>query len=200
MRKINEIVHHIMSDRQWATVSNLLTILRLLLAPAIVYYLYHQCIGTAFVIFCLAALTDVLDGYLARFLNQQTYLGTLLDPVADKVFLVALFGTLAFLELPLLPVPRWFFAMLVCRECLIILGSMVFLMRRRGGAIRPLVWGKLTTLLQILLLLWIFVCYFASWEPRRTLQVLIVLLALFSLISLWHYVRYAMICLRKNKQ
>jgi cardiolipin synthase (CMP-forming) len=198
MHKIDQIIHRIMSDRQWATVSNLLTLLRLLLAPAIVYHLYHQNIGIAFVIFCVAAMTDVLDGYLARFLNQQTYLGTLMDPVADKVFLVALFGTLAFLELPLLPVPRWFFAMLVCRECLIILGSIMFLMRHRGGSIRPLVWGKLTTLLQILLLLWIFVCYFAGWEPRKTFYVLIIALALFSLISLWHYIRYAMQCLRKN--
>jgi CDP-diacylglycerol---glycerol-3-phosphate 3-phosphatidyltransferase len=89
---------------QVANVPNILTLLRILLIPAfiIVYYLpWHLGNLVASIIFILAALTDWLDGYLARNLNQISSLGAFLDPVADKliiavalVLIVGQFGTI----------------------------------------------------------------------------------------------------------
>jgi len=65
---------------------NTLTLLRILATPiAIVFYL-NESMGVAFIIFLLASLTDYFDGKIARRLKQCTPLGSLLDPVADKVF------------------------------------------------------------------------------------------------------------------
>jgi phosphatidylglycerophosphate synthase len=54
-----------------------------------------------------------------------------------------------------------------------------------------LIWGKLTTLLQILFLKWIFICYFMGWEPKRTYVVLLYSIAVFSVISLFQYFKKA---------
>ncbi len=192
MKRISTLLRLAASDKQWVTISNLLTIARLVLAPVVVASLYCQQWLLAFVVFVVAATTDLLDGYLARALNQQTHLGTLLDPIADKVLLVASFGALAFFRSPFFHIPCWFFALVLCREALILLGSIVLLHFYRSAHVQPMIWGKLTTLSQVLFVIWIFVCYFAGWKPQRTDSVLLIILALFSCISLVQYVRRAL--------
>lgn len=192
MQKIATLWQLAASDKSWGTVSNGLTLARLLLSPIIVLGLYHQQYQTAFVLFVLAAATDLLDGYVARALNQQTHLGTLLDPLADKCLLVSAFGAMAFFHLPFFHVPYWFFLIIICREALMLLGALVLLLCKKGMDVQPLLWGKLTTALQIFFIMWIFVCYFAGWEPKKTHLIALVVLALFSLFSLCQYINRAM--------
>ena len=73
-------------------ISNILTILRLILAPIIFYFLLRSDFTTAFAFIIIAAISDILDGYLARKLRKTSNLGKFLDPLADKVltFLVLL--------------------------------------------------------------------------------------------------------------
>ena len=72
--------------------SNFLTITRIVVIPIIVIciYLKSPIFGwTAFVLFCLASITDYFDGYLARIRNEVTNFGTFLDPIADKLLVAA---------------------------------------------------------------------------------------------------------------
>jgi cardiolipin synthase len=84
------------------TLPNQLTVLRILLIPVFVLLLVYDARIAALVVFLLTGISDVLDGYIARTWRQQTTLGTVLDPIADKLLMVTTFATLAVLQaLPL---------------------------------------------------------------------------------------------------
>jgi cardiolipin synthase len=76
---------------------NLLTLLRICLAPFLVVAVLERRFAVAFVLFLMAASTDAMDGLLARWLRQRTRLGQYLDPVADKLLLSSLFLVLTYM-------------------------------------------------------------------------------------------------------
>jgi cardiolipin synthase len=183
---------HIFADKTWLTPSNGLTIARLLLAPVVVWLMYHSCWSLAFVTFVGAAATDMLDGQLARILNEQTHLGTLLDPIADKVLLLSAFGALTFFPVPFFHIPVWFFCALVGREALMIFGSLFLIRHDRVAALKPLLWGKVSTCIQILFIAWLFISYFAGWQPGMVHNGWLVLVTSCTSMSL---VQYALVIL-----
>lgn len=169
------------------TYSNALTAARILLAPVIVVGILREWWVAVFLLFLIAALTDVLDGYLARLFNESSSLGEYLDPVADKILLFSSFAALAAGHSPSFPIPVWFVVVVLFRETVLLAGSCYCLKHRPQVPLGPTVWGKLTTLFQILFILWLFICHFCSWAPAKTYYVLLLLLALFSLLSCLHY-------------
>ncbi|GLG02029.1 hypothetical protein Alches_20700 [Alicyclobacillus hesperidum subsp. aegles] len=125
-------------------VPNLLTLLRLLLIPCYVWSFYataspHKIIALCVLLF--AGLTDVLDGYIARTYKLETYTGQLLDPLADKLMMVAvLFTLIASGRVP------WLVAgLLVLRDVLMILGAAFFYFQGKRAVPKANVWGKVTT-------------------------------------------------------
>src|SRR5215210_4795607 len=96
-----------------ATLPNLLTMLRMVLIPVFVSLLFYQRFGWALGVFLTAGVTDGLDGLLARRFDQKSQLGTILDPIADKLLLVTSFVVLSLpgiIPQPMprhLPVPFW---------------------------------------------------------------------------------------------
>jgi len=117
------------------TLPNLLTLIRILLAPAVAYFIWRADTGAtvlAAVLFILAGITDGLDGYLARRLNCETRLGVALDPIADKVFAIVLVGALILWR----GFPVWLAGVIVGRD-LILLGGGTILMRRFPGISLP---------------------------------------------------------------
>jgi CDP-diacylglycerol--glycerol-3-phosphate 3-phosphatidyltransferase len=96
-------------------IPNTLTLLRIFLVPILVALLFTRTDGGLFlgmVVFGLAVLTDYLDGYLARRRNEVTRLGTLLDPIADKLLTAAAFISLVEMN----AVPAWMVVIIVGRE------------------------------------------------------------------------------------
>jgi cardiolipin synthase len=79
-------------------IPNFLTLLRIILVPVLVIFLINKAFLNALILFSCLGLTDALDGFLARILNQQTVLGSYLDPIADKVLLTRCFLALAILK------------------------------------------------------------------------------------------------------
>lgn len=127
--------------------ANWLTILRILLIPVFVTFLVYRWPTVALVVFCLASLTDTLDGYIARTRGSQTRLGAFLDPLADKLLLTASFVTLTYLYPKLLPF--WITLTVLSRDLLLILG--VALIHVAGGQVHPTPTGlgKASTALQM---------------------------------------------------
>jgi cardiolipin synthase len=187
-------------DKKWATFSNVLTILRLLLTPVVVSCLYYQKWLEAFWVFVFAASTDLLDGHLARLFDEQTHLGAFLDPIADKFLILSSFGALAFFHSPFFHIPWWFFIIVFSRDLVTLIGSCLLLCFYKDAHLEPMMWGKLNTLLQVLFLVWVFVCYFAGWEPYRTYLAILVILAIFSLFSLLQYIQRALFDVRSSMQ
>lgn len=131
-------------------IPNLLTILRIFFAPVIVYFLLHQRFDEALILFALAGFSDGLDGFLAKHYGWQSRLGSLLDPLADKVLLVTAFVCLAWLGL----IPWWLLALILLRDLVIVTGALVYHFRIEPlAAAAPSLISKLNTLLQILLVI-----------------------------------------------
>jgi CDP-diacylglycerol--glycerol-3-phosphate 3-phosphatidyltransferase len=102
-----------------------------------------------------AILSDFLDGMLARWMNQVSELGKVLDPIADKVCAALLFIYAVWIG----RIPSWFLAVLLGRDLLILLGSWVILSKHRKVAMSVMS-GKVTV--NVLAVLWIVVMYFPN--------------------------------------
>ncbi len=171
------------------TVSNLLTVMRILITPFIVVCVIRHEWFFAFTLFFIAALTDFLDGYFARVFSECTTFGTYLDPVADKILLLATFASFVFSKIDDLVMPLWFLIFAISRELIIVLGAILISWFVGNIRIKPTIWGKTTTFLHIIFLLWYFTCLFYGWVPVKTYAFALVAITAFSFFSLTHYVR-----------
>ena len=122
---------------------NLLSAFRLVLVPlfARVYFLPDPNAHTwAALIYALAFLTDILDGWIARHFNMVTRLGRMLDPLADKLMTLTVIVCVALDGV----IPLWAIAVFLCKELAMVLGGAI-LVRRVGDVITANWWGKIST-------------------------------------------------------
>ncbi len=128
------------------TVANLITFSRLCAVPFVVWLVLHGRAGAAFWTFAAAGATDLADGWAARRWGTSRF-GALLDPMADKVMIVAVGVTLAVVR----ALPDWLVILLVFRDVLIVGGILALAVMGQRVAIRPLAFSKVNTALQIVL-------------------------------------------------
>lgn len=132
------------------TLANLLTITRLLIVPVFVLSIYYQQFTWALALFFIAALTDALDGFIARAFNQKTQLGTILDPMADKLLLVTAFVVLSTHGLTKTPpIPFWVTVTAISRDIFIVIGALAINISTGFSGFRPSILGKINTFVQI---------------------------------------------------
>jgi len=159
------------------TTANKVTILRILLVPFFVvealYYVktaneVHRLL--AILCFAVAAICDGVDGYIARHYNQRSELGAVLDPLADKMLLVSGIVLLSFDHQPYFnSVPLWLTGAIIGRDILILVGLIVIQMFVGKVRIRPRMLGKIATVLQMVVVLWILLKWNAEWLKIWTL-------------------------------
>ena len=156
------------------TTANKITILRILLIPffvvELIYYLQtgnevHRLL--AILSFAVMAILDGVDGYIARHYNQKSELGAILDPLADKLLLLSGILTLSFSRGPYLgQIPLWLTGTIIGRDLLICLGVIVVRLTVGKVTVQPRLTGKIGTVLQMALVLWILLKwteYHATW-------------------------------------
>ncbi len=137
------------------TVPNMLTVFRMVLIPVFVSLLFYQRFILALCVFVLAGITDGLDGLLARRFDQRSQLGTILDPIADKLMLVTSFVVLSMRSVfpqPLpahLPVPFWVTVAVISRDVFILVGAAAINIVTGFRGFRPSLLGKINTTVQI---------------------------------------------------
>lgn len=127
------------------TAPNLLTLLRICIAPFLVLAILHAQYPLAFALFVAAGLTDALDGALARILKQRSALGQYLDPVADKILLSTLFLVLMYKRL----IPASVTVLVFSRDVGILLVSAILFAAAGRREFKPSMFGKANTLVQI---------------------------------------------------
>jgi len=151
------------------TLPNALTVFRMLTIPIFVSLLFYQRFGWALVAFVMAGVTDGLDGLLARRFGQQSQLGTILDPIADKLMLVTAFVVLSMhgvFPRPLpkhLPIPFWVTVSVLSRDVFIVVGAAAINIMTGFRGFRPSWLGKTSTTVQIVSIALII---FAAKFPR----------------------------------
>ncbi len=185
------------SSSRILTVPNMLTVFRMVLIPVFVTLLFYQRFVLALAVFVIAGLTDGLDGLLARRFDQESQLGTILDPIADKLMLVTAFIVLSMRSVfpqPLpshLPVPFWVTVTVISRDVFIIVGAAAINIMTGFRGFRPSWLGKLNTNVQIISIIAIM---FAASVPYYTgLYLPTVYVAVFTLalLSGLHYIFFA---------
>lgn len=145
------------------TTANKITILRILLVPffvvEILYYVQtgnelHRLLGV--LAFAVAAILDGVDGYVARHYNQRSELGTVLDPLADKLLLVSGIVVLSFDHASRLgQIPLWLTGTIIGRDLLLGIGVVVVRLVVGHVTVRPRITGKIATVFQMIAVLWI---------------------------------------------
>ncbi len=162
--------------------ANSLTALRILLIPVFVTLLVYRRPGWALLVFCLASLTDLLDGFIAR-TQGPTRLGAFLDPVADKLLLTSAFVTLTYLKL----IPFWITAMVVSRDFVISVGVLVI--HVAGGTVHPAPTrlGKWSTVMQMVTVLAAMAASVGAF-PRPALRPVFWVTAALTLVSGLQYI------------
>lgn len=100
-------------------VPNILTILRFLLIPVIVFYIFTGNYILAFIFFTISGLTDIADGFIARKFNLVSTFGKLMDPLADKLTQIATLASLVFTDI----IPIWILLIVLLKEFIMICGA-----------------------------------------------------------------------------
>lgn len=126
-------------------IPNIISIARILVTPVFILLLIEQLFFQAFLIFAMAAISDGVDGFIARHFNQRTELGAYLDPIADKLLLTSAFIGLAILQI----IPSWLTIIVITRDIIILLGIVFFILTKIDFTIKPRIISKFTTVAQL---------------------------------------------------
>ncbi len=138
-----------MELRPW-TLPNFLTFARLASLPFLVMTILDGRAWASLVIFLAAAVTDIVDGYLARRFHMGSPLGAWLDPIADKLFLVSAFVVFALPGTPTtVRIPMWLLVLTIFRDVFILVICLVLFLALGIRSFPPSILGKLTTFLEI---------------------------------------------------
>lgn len=174
------------------TVPNLLTFLRMGLIPVFAIFLYYGEFGWALAAFLIAGFSDGLDGLIARTFSQQSELGTVLDPIADKLLMTTAFILLTFLNnLPDVDyLPIWFSvtALVIGRDVLITAGAAAIHIVTGFRGFQPSLPGKISTLVQVATIGLVLVTAAFPWINGFYLPIAYIAVIVFTFISGVHYI------------
>jgi cardiolipin synthase len=188
------------------TVPNMLTIFRLVLIPVFVTLMFYQRFVLALVVFIVAGVTDGLDGLLARRFDQKSQLGTILDPIADKLMLVTAFVVLSMRSVfpqPIpshLPVPFWVTVAVISRDIFIVVGAAAIHIMTGFRGFRPSTLGKLNTTVQIIAIATIMLAASFPYGTGYYLPALYTTIFALAVFSGAHYVFFASKLLNEDRR
>jgi len=165
-------------------IPNLISIFRILLVIPVVWALLEDHFGLAMILFAIAGASDGLDGFLAKHYHWESRLGSILDPLADKLLLVASFASLVWLEL----LPTWLLWLVLGRDIVIVVGGLAYHYLLGQFTLLPLWSSKINTLFQILLVLGVIIEHYAGLAISFWIDIGIWLVVASVLISGMEYV------------
>src|SRR5919198_1208334 len=129
------------------SIPNLITLARILLVPVVVWAIASNQMLVAFLLFAAAGVSDAVDGFLAKRFGMASELGRYLDPLADKVLIVAIYVSLGIAD----ALPRWLVILVVSRDLLIVGGVIFSWLIDKPVSVKPHPVSKLNTAVQLVL-------------------------------------------------
>lgn len=166
-----------MSKKEGLNLANRITILRIILIPFFVAAVVYSRLEIALIIFIIAVISDAADGFIARTLKQKTALGTILDPVADKLLLLSAYICLSVAGSipPDLKLPPYVPIIVISRDVIIVLGSIMVYVVTNNLKVAPSAVGKITTFFQMITIVGILLQFhysFVVWNITVLLTVI----------------------------
>lgn len=188
------------------TIPNLLTFLRMALIPVFAILLVYERFGWALVVFFIAGISDGIDGFVARRFNQQTELGTILDPIADKLLMTTAFIILALPgifpvepHLRHLPVKPWVAFAVIGRDILIIVVAAAIFITTDFRGFRPSWLGKASTVVQIFAVILILIAAVFPSLQGFYLPAVYTTVVAFAVFSGIHYIFHVAKLMRESE-
>ncbi|MGQ9921975.1 MAG: CDP-diacylglycerol--glycerol-3-phosphate 3-phosphatidyltransferase [Desulfobacca sp.] len=151
------------------TIPNLITMVRILATPLLVIFLLQNSYEKALLVFLVAGLSDLADGYIARNFQQKSPLGAVLDPLADKLLMTASYLTLGYFG----KIPAWLTVVVISRDVVIVGGIIILKLFAVNFRIDPAQVSKWATAAQIITV------FLAIWRQLATVPLW------FFLLSCW---------------
>ncbi len=183
------------------TIPNLVTFLRMAMIPAFASLLYYGYSDWALIVFVAAGLSDGVDGFVARRFGQESELGTIIDPIADKLLMTVAFIILTlpniFPPVKHLPVPFWVTAAVIGRDVLIVTVAAAINIMTGFRGFKPSWLGKLSTTVQVLAVTLILIA--AVYGYTFYLPTVYTIVVLLAAISGFHYI-FFVASLMKEKE
>lgn len=164
---------------------NALCVLRMLMAPPIAWMIVADHAELALVCFLVAAVSDVVDGWLAKRYGWQSQIGGWLDPLADKLLVLSTATALALHA----DLPWWLYGLIAVRDLVIVSGAVAYHFRYAPLHAEPTILGKLTTLTLVVLLVLLLYRNAHTGVPMAVADALILLSTALLLASGADYVR-----------
>ena len=158
----------------WA---NRLTIFRIILVPVFITAIFYNKLIFALIVFCVAALTDAADGYIARRRNEKTSFGAIIDPIADKFLIGAAFISLSLVStLPdYIRIPVYVPIIIISRDVIILMGIMMLYLTVGQIEIKPTIVSKVTTVFQMVTIISVLLGFsysFVIWNVATILTII----------------------------
>jgi len=180
------------------TVPNIITFLRVFLAPLFILAILNENLLLALILFFIAAASDSLDGYIARHFKAQSHLGKIIDPAADKLLMTTAYIFLAFDHPALIrSIPLWLTILVVGRDIIIVTGCTVVRILNRHLFINPIKIGKLTTFFEVLTI-FLTILFNLTGNFNILFEISIAFTSLFCVTSIYCYVRAGMVQLEEE--
>jgi cardiolipin synthase len=157
---------------------------RILLVPVVVWAIAAGQLHIAFILFMVAAISDAVDGFLAKRFGMTSELGAYLDPLADKVLIVSIYISLAVTAV----IPKWLVILVVSRDIMIVGAVILSWLVGKPVRVKPLMVSKLNTAAQIVYACVVLASHGFDWKLDLLQWVLMVLVAALTLLSVAFYV------------
>ena len=167
-------------------IPNLLTLARIAAVPVLILFLYEGRHGAALTVFVLAGITDGLDGWIAKRFKCVTRLGSILDPLADKILIVSTYVMLVLAG----DLPFWLILLIGFRDLGIIAGVLVLNTLNGHVQMQPSLLSKVNTFLQISLVILVMVERIGLIVLGPAAEILLWFVAVTTVASAIHYVYF----------
>ena len=165
------------------SIPNLITLGRILLVPIVVWAIASGRMQLAFLLFLTAAISDGVDGFLAKRFGMTTELGAYLDPLADKILIVSIYVTLGITGV----IPLWIVILVASRDFMIIGAIILSWLVETPVAIKPHTISKLNTAAQIIYACLVLASYGYQFSAEPVLTLVMVLVAILTSLSVVLY-------------
>ena len=156
---------------------------RIILVPVVVWAIASGQLRLAFLLFLAAAISDGVDGFLAKRFGMKTELGAYLDPLADKVLIVSIYVTLGITGV----IPLWIVILVVSRDFMIVGAIILSWLIARPVAIRPHLVSKVNTGAQIVFACLVLASHGFGFDGEPVLTLVMALVAVLTLVSVGLY-------------
>lgn len=170
---MRRLLYQIAHREKIVTISTLITLTRVVLIPFIIIAILSCQWKTALIIFITASATDMIDGGLARYLNERTFVGACLDPIADKLLVLSCFFTFAFVQSTLFTIPHWFFWLVFIKEVVLVGGFLIIYSIRGHTDVQPCLLGKISTVVQMGFIMWLMICSHFNYVPTDSIRIIL---------------------------